>query len=455
MHPQIRQDKPGKCPLCAMDLIPLKTADAMDPADDPGSIALSPEAVALADVRTAPVSRTAPVKEVRLYGTIQPDERLARSQVAHAPGRIEELFVRFTGETIHRGQTIATLYSPDLLNAQQELLEAARMRSVPLLEAAREKLRLLKLPDSRIEAIEQSGETSAVIDIAADTEGVVTARKVSQGDYVATGSVLFELVDLSTVWAMFDAYEADLPFLQPGAAVAYTLTALPGRTYTGRIAFIDPSLHATTRTAKVRVETANPGLLLKPGMYAQGIVAAPLGGKGGSLVVPRTAVLWTGKRSIVYVKRPDAATPVFSLREIELGPSLGDAYVVLSGLAEGEEIVSSGVFAVDAAAQLEGRRSMMNNDPPASAGGVHTHLAVEGLCEMCKERIEKAAQSVKGVIFASWNMETKQLHLEYDPQQTSAGEVARTVARSGHDAGAYKAAAEVYDALPDCCKYRH
>ena len=364
MHPQIRQNTPGLCPLCAMDLIPLKTSGNIDEAISPESLVLSPEAMALADIRTTRITRSVATKEIRLYGNIQPDERLVRSLTAHAAGRIEKLFIAFTGETVRQGQVVATLYSPELLNAQQELLEAAGMQPAPagLLEAAREKLRLLKLTDSQIAAIEQSGQTSPLIDVVAHTEGIVTARKVAQGDYVNPGSVLFELTDLSTVWAMFDAYEADLPCLRPGHRLTYTVQALPGKTYNGRIAFIDPSLDKITRTAKVRVETANPALLLKPEMYAQAIVNASPAGEAMSLIVPRSAVLWTGRRSVVYVKQPDASAPVFSLREIELGASLGDAYVVVSGLEEGEEIVTQGVFAVDAGAQLEGKRSMMNND---------------------------------------------------------------------------------------------
>jgi Cu(I)/Ag(I) efflux system membrane fusion protein len=454
MHPQIRQSKPGKCPLCAMDLIPVKTAGTIDEATTAGSIVLSKEAVALANIHTAQVRRSKPAKEVRLYGTIQPDERLARSLVAHTGGRIEELFVSFTGETIRKGQKVATLYSPELLNAQQELLEAAKIQPgqpAALLEAAREKLRLLKLTDTQIAAIEESKQTFPLVDVIAHTEGTVTARKVSQGDYVNPGTVLFELTDFSTVWAMFDAYEADLLYLKPGDRLTYTLQALPGKSYSGKIAFIDPSLDKTTRTAKVRVETANPGWLLKPEMYAQAIVEASLDGEENSLIVPKTAILWTGKRSIVYVKQPDTSTPIFSLREIELGPSLGDAYIILSGIEEGEEIVTAGTFAVDASAQLEGKRSMMNNE---AATGAHATFAVQGLCEMCKERIEHAAQKTHGVASASWDMDTKQLHIVYDPVQTSPGTVAQSVAQSGHDAGTHKADDTTYNALPDCCKYR-
>jgi Cu(I)/Ag(I) efflux system membrane fusion protein len=458
MHPQIRMDKPGQCPLCAMDLIPVKTAGAADEAatHSSESIALSREAVALADIRTTRVSRGKPVKELRLYGTIQPDERLARSLVAHTGGRIEELFVSFTGETVREGQKVATLYSPELLNAQQELLEAAKIQSgqtAALLEAAREKLRLLKLTDAQIAAIEESEQTFPLVDVIAHTEGTVTARKVSQGDYVNPGTVLFELTDFSTVWAMFDAYEADLLYLRPGDRLTYTLQALPGRSYPGKIAFIDPSLDETTRTAKVRVETANPGLLLKPGMYAQALVEASPDGEANSLIVPKTAVLWTGKRSVVYVKQPDASTPVFSLREVELGASLGDAYIITSGIVEGEEIVTHGTFAVDASAQLEGKRSMMNNEA-ATAGGAHAMLAVQGLCEMCKERIEQAAQQTPGVASASWDMETKELHIVYDPAQTTPQTVAQSAARAGHDTDSFKADDTVYNALPDCCRYR-
>jgi Cu(I)/Ag(I) efflux system membrane fusion protein len=182
-------------------------------------------------------------------------------------------------------------------------------------------------------------------------------------------------------------------------------------------------------------------------------VEATFGGQEGSLTVPRTAVLWTGKRSIVYVKQPDAPAPTFALREVELGPSLGDAYIILSGMEEGEEIVVSGAFAVDASAQLEGKRSMMNSEavstPPAQAT-----FAVQGLCEMCKERIEQAAGQVSGVARATWDMESRKLHLSYDPSRTSPEAVSAAVSRSGHDTDMHQADHATYNSLPDCCRYR-
>jgi Cu(I)/Ag(I) efflux system membrane fusion protein len=458
MHPQIRQDKPGKCPLCAMDLIPLKTMHGGDETVDDGAILLSDEAVALANIRTTTVSRSRPVKEVALYGTVQPDERLSRSLASHVNGRIEKLNVHFAGETVREGDVIASVYSPDLLNAQQELLEAMKIKDSPaLLQAAREKLRLWKLTDRQIAAIEQSGRPSPLVDVVAATGGIVLAKKVEQGDYVSQGGILFDLADYSSVWVVFDAYETDLPYLRNGAKVEYTLQALPGKTFQGRITFIDPVLNKTTRTAGVRVETPNPGGQLKPEMYAHAVIQATPGERENGIVIPKTAVLWTGKRSLVYIKQPNAATPAFHLREVTLGPVLGDSYLIASGLEEGEEVVTNGAFTIDASAQLEGKRSMMNDaetSQPVAAHGAYTLLKVEGLCEMCKERIEQAAKSVDGVRSASWDSETKQLHLSLDAQKTTVGAVAQAVAKAGHDTEKQTADKAVYDALPDCCKYR-
>ena len=247
----------------------------------------------------------------------------------------------------------------------------------------------------------------------------------------------------------------------------YTLQALPGKTFSGRISFISPILDPATRTAKIRVETANPRMELKPEMYANAMIKASLKQYNNEFVIPKSAVLWTGKRSIVYVKQQDTETPAFMLREIELGPSLGDSYVVLSGIENGEEIVTNGAFSIDASAQLAGKRSMMNDEAgkpvtgheehtmqSPETGGEQVMLTVQGLCEMCKERIENTAKAVNGVHTAIWNLKTKQLHLGFDPSLTSADAVARAIAKVGHDTDKYKADKATYDALPDCCKYR-
>jgi Cu(I)/Ag(I) efflux system membrane fusion protein len=461
MHPQIRQDKPGKCPLCAMDLIPLKTSGTAGKVADHDEITLSKEAMALADIQTAKALKGNPVKEIHLYGTIQTDERLSRSQTSHISGRIEKLFVNFTGETVKQGQVIASIYSPELLNAQQELLEAVKIAGTQpaILDAAREKLRLWKLTETQIAEIEQSGNTSALIDVVANTGGVVVSKKVEQGDYVSQGTVLFGLINLSSVWAMFDAYESDLPYLKIGDKVEYTVQAIPDKSFSGKITFINPVLDKTTRTAKIRVETLNPDLQLKPEMYANASVNASPKQYSDRILIPKTAILWTGKRSIVYVKRQDSEIPTFKLREVELGASLGDAYVILSGVAEGEEIVTNGVFAIDASMQLEGKRSMMNVENPSSDNhpdsvSGHATIVVQGLCEMCRERIETAAKSISSVSHASWDASTKHLHLHYDSSKTSVDKVSKAIADTGHDTDKHRANDRVYNALPECCRYR-
>jgi Cu(I)/Ag(I) efflux system membrane fusion protein len=365
MHPQIRMDKPGKCPLCAMDLIPVSSSGA---SMDPDVIHFTKEAAALANVMTSVVTTQKPVKEIRLYGKIQADERLLQSQVAHIPGRIEKLQVNFTGEEVKRGQPLATIYSPELVTAQQELIEAAKAKAIQpeIYEAVKEKLRQWKLPENQISAIESSGNVKYNFDVYSTSSGIVTARRVNNGDYISQGTVLYEIADLSKVWVLFDAYESDLPFLSEGNKITFAVQAIPGKEFTGNITFIDPVIDPVSRVSKVRVEINNQGKL-KPEMFVTGTVSANLSEYRNQFIIPRSAVLWTGKRSIVYVKQAGSDDPVFKIREIEIGPLLGSSYVVLSGLAEGEEIVTHGAFSVDAAAQLEGKPSMMNQEGNTAA----------------------------------------------------------------------------------------
>jgi membrane fusion protein, copper/silver efflux system len=360
MHPQIRMPQPGKCPICGMDLIPLNQNNVDI---DPEAVHLTKEAAQLANVLTSVVARQKPVKEVRLYGKVQADERLLQSQVSHIPGRIEKLLVNFTGETVQKGQALAILYSPELATAQQELLEAAKTKQTQpeIYEAAKERLRQWKLPESQIAAVENSGTIQNDVEVVSNTNGIVTARRVNNGDHVNEGTLLFEVADLSQVWVMFDAYESDLEFLKKGDNLEFTVQALPGIQFSDTIAFIDPVIDPVTRVAKVRIEVGNQSGRLKPEMFVTGIVKARLDEYGNMLVIPKSAVLWTGTRSLVYVKQANTDEPVFKMREIGLGPMLGNSYVITDGLKEGEEIVTQGAFSVDATAQLEGKPSMMNS----------------------------------------------------------------------------------------------
>ncbi len=360
MHPQIHLDHPGKCPICGMDLILLNQNSVAK--TDSNAVVFSKEAMELANVSTSVVSHQKPVKEVRLYGKVQADERLLQNQVAHIGGRIEKLFVNFTGEPVRKGQLLAMIYSPDLITAQQELIEAAKSKQTQpdIYQAAMQKLMQWMLTENQIMQIEKSGKVKTDFEVYSNTSGIVTAKRVATGDHVSEGSVLFDVANLSSVWVLFDAYESDLPFLKVGNIVSFTLQALPGTSFSANIQFIDPVIDPVNRVAKVRVEVSNGGGKLKPEMFATGVVKANLNEFKDKLVIPRSAVLWTGKRSIVYVKQPDTQEINFKMREIELGPMLGNSYVVLGGLNEGEEIVTDGTFSVDAAAQLAGKPSMMN-----------------------------------------------------------------------------------------------
>jgi Cu(I)/Ag(I) efflux system membrane fusion protein len=358
MHPQIRMDHAGKCPICDMDLIPLVQSTA---SVDSTAVHLTKESEALAQVQTSKVSLQKSVKELRLYGKVQADERLLQNQVSHISGRVEKLFVNFTGEMVHKGQTLALVYSPELVTAQQELLEAAKTKeSQPeIYAAAKEKLHQWKLSYTQIAKIEKTAKIQENFEITSTGTGIVTARRVNTGDYISQGTVLYDLSDLSTVWVQFDAFESDLTVLTVGNTISFTVQALPNSSFSGKISFIDPSIDPVNRVAKVRVEIQNSDGKLKPEMFVTGIVKASMVGYENNIIIPRTAVLWTGKRSIVYVKQ-GTDEGVFNMREVELGPMLGNSYVITKGLQVGEEIVTHGTFSVDAAAQLDGKESMMN-----------------------------------------------------------------------------------------------
>lgn len=360
MHPQIRKSEPGQCPICGMDLIPLQSLAAND---NPNSVMLSKTAARLANIRTMAVGQGSAIKNIRLNGKVVPDERLVKTQSSHVSGRIEQLLVNTTGEQVSRGQKLAVIYSPELISAQQELLQGAAIKqSQPILyKAAREKLKALRVSENQINQIEESGEVQENMAIYADRGGIVLKKMVNVGDYLQKGEALFTMADLSDLWVVFDAYENDLPFLKRGDELRFSVASLPGKEFKGKITFINPTINAQTRVAEVRVETNNPGMELKPEMFATAEIEANIGG-GNQMVIPRSAVMWTGERSVVYVKDTTASQPSYQLREVILGPALGDGYIIDSGLRPGEEVVVNGTFTVDAAAQLAGKPSMMNQE---------------------------------------------------------------------------------------------
>ena len=366
MHPQIRQDGPGQCPICGMDLIPVRTGGEVVSENE---IQMTEAAMKIADIQTVTVQEVVPTKEIYLPGKVQADERRISAITSRFPGRIERLYVNFTGEEVSKGERLASIYSPELVQAQKELLTAVRYKETnpSFYEAAVNKLKLWDLTDAQIQGILENKEVQYNFDIYSTQSGTIVSKNVNEGDYVKEGQALFDVANLEKVWVLFDAYESDLPWIEEGDEISFTVQSLPGKTFISEVTFIDPVINPQTRVASVRTEVQNPKGQLKPEMFAQGIFESRLEDAENALVVPKSSVLWTGKRAVVYVKDPSFEQPTFEYREVVLGPEAGNFYVVAEGLEAGEEVVANGVFNVDAAAQLQGKVSMMN--PEGGGGG--------------------------------------------------------------------------------------
>jgi membrane fusion protein, copper/silver efflux system len=420
MHPEIINDGPGKCPICGMDLVPAAQDDDADLG--PRQLTLSPRAVALLNVQTVPVQQRPAEMEVRLVGKVEVDETRLRTIAVRVPGRIERLMVDYTGTTVKAGEPMVELYSPELLSAQQELIQAAAAaRRAPdqqmlqgltrvTLEATREKLRLWGLTPQQIEQIERSGEVSERLTLTAPIGGVVIEKEAREGQYVEEGQRIYSIADLSELWVQFQAYESDLPWIREGATVTFTTQAAPGQRFEGTVAFVSPTVDDRTRTVRVRVHAPNEKGLLKPGMFVHGVLRSAAPDARPAMVIPASAPLITGRRAVVYVHLPDAERPTFEGRDVVLGPRMGDLFVVESGLAPGERVVTNGNFRLDAELQLRGRISMMA--PEGGAAPAHDHAAHGGAGPAAApatvpERIEAPAefsQQVGAVVGANFGL---------------------------------------------------
>lgn len=378
MHPQIRKTEPGDCPICGMDLIPLSEDD--NGSENPNAIKMSPTAMQLANVQTAVVSSGKAVKTLNLTGKIVPDERAIYTQTTHFSGRVEQLKVNFEGESVQKGQVVAVLYSPELVTAQEELLIAKENQATQpqLLAAAIEKLRNWKLSEGQIEQLMTADKAQQKFSLLADYSGTVVKLMVEKGDYAKTGEALYEVADLSKLWVELDIHENNIAWVNEGDMINFSVRALPDQNFSGKVSFIDPVINPKTRVAKARIEVDNAKRLLKPEMLVNAEIQSTLSSSTHQLIVPKSAVMWTGERSIVYVKTKAKNGLHFAMREVELGASLGDAYVVKEGLTEGEEIAVNGTFSIDAAAQLAGKPSMMNPEGGAVNMG-HNHGEMSGI----------------------------------------------------------------------------
>jgi len=361
MHPQIRQSESGSCPICSMDLIPAETS-AEGLSED--QFKMTENAMALANIQTIIVGGGLNTTEntLSLSGKIMVNEEANATQASYFDGRIERLNVNYEGQEISKGQLLATIYSPELVAAQQELLTAASLKETQpeLYNAVRNKLKLWKLSEKQINTIEASGKVTENFPVYATVSGTVSEVMSAEGDYVKKGQPIAKVSNLNTVWAAFDAYENQLSQFKKGQNINITTNAYPNKVIEGAISFIDPVLNNTTRTVMVRATLNNRNNLFKPGMFVTATIEkAVTTSTEESLYIPSSAVLWTGERSVLYVK-PKTDEPIFEMREVMLGTQNGEQVEVTFGLNAGEEVVTNGTFTVDAAAQLQGKKSMMN-----------------------------------------------------------------------------------------------
>ncbi|EAQ50010.1 MULTISPECIES: efflux RND transporter periplasmic adaptor subunit [Leeuwenhoekiella] len=376
MHPQIMQPEPGDCPICGMDLIPAETGADGLLADQ---FKMTENAMALANIQTTVVGSGAiEAGTLKLSGKIRENEESNAVQVTYFAGRIERLYVNSTGERVGKGQRLATIYSPELVSAQQELLTAASLKeSQPeLYSAVRNKLKLWKLSEKQINSIEQAGKVQEYFPVYATVSGTVTHKMVEEGDYVKLGQPLYKIANLNTVWAEFDAYENQIASLKEGQSIKIVTNAYPNQEFNAKISFIDPLLNSATRTIVVRAVLNNRKDKFKPGMFVEGKVEGTEMQMNEAINVPASAVMWTGERSVVYVKT-NPNEPVFEMRDVLLGNASGDTYTIIEGLQNGDEIVTNGTFTVDAAAQLQGKKSMMNAEGGKTMTGHEGHLGMQ------------------------------------------------------------------------------
>lgn len=412
MHPQIKRNEPGKCPICSMDLVLLNSRKK----NDSGTLKLSPNAVKLAEIESVKVVRKEVHKVIRVVGKVGFDETLQKTITAWIPGRLDRLFVDYTGVQVKKKDHLVSLYSPELLAAQEELLqtfeafqaaEGATKKSLhTTLNSIKEKLRLWGLEEQQIQRVIETKKASDQMTIYSPLGGVVIHKMIKEGMYVKAGTPLYMIADLTHLWLKLDVYEADLPWVHYGQLVEFETEAWPGEVFTGKIIFIAPVVDKKTRTIKVRVKIPNPENKLKPEMFvrakinaslqfsgkamppglegkwispmhpeiikdekghcdicgmdlvrAETLYSANLKSKKSPMVIPASAALITGKRVLVYL---DLGEGQYVGKEIKLGPRAGDYYVVESGLKVGDKVVVRGNFKLDSAVQIQAGPSMMS-----------------------------------------------------------------------------------------------
>jgi Cu(I)/Ag(I) efflux system membrane fusion protein len=347
MHPSVKQHSEGTCPICSMDLIPVTSEEIAT-----GTIFVDDIRRQRIGVRTAPAVRRQLMSEIRAVGRVSYDETRLHDVNLRMGGWVEKLEVDETGQQVHRGQTMFTLYSPELYAAQLEYLTAVRRQVegssgtfANLRRAARQRLHLLGMADAQIEELEQRNEAREHVPILAPSSGFAVEKNVTAGARVEAGALVYRIADLSSVWIEAEVYESDLPHVQVGQTAVVQLPYLE-KTLEGRIDYIYPTLEGQTRTGRARVVLENPGLELKPDMYASVQIQVDLGER---LVVPDSAVIYTGPRRLVFVDHGEGRlTP----QRVELGVHAEGFYEITDGLEAGQVVVTSANFLIAAESRI-------------------------------------------------------------------------------------------------------
>ena len=422
MHPQIRLDHPGICPICGMNLVPVEMEQAGGTAAaGSGTVVLGPHAQVMARVETAAVTSRLLFHELRTVGKVELDETSVAYLTAWIDGRVDRVFADFPGTVVAKGDHLVSIYSPDLLTTQDELLIALRAERAtgsagggPITASARRRLELWGIQPEQIQALIERGESLTHLTVYAPIGGTVVEKQVRAGQYVKTGDALYTIADLGRVWVVVEVYERELAWVRFGQPVELALESAPETPLAGAVGFVEPVLTEATRTVRVRVVLKNEGGLLKPGMFVAATIRVPVQPDGtpgptglegkyacpmhpyvvsdasgdcpvcgmpltkvpGSqgeptpvLAIPTDAVLTTGRRQLVYV---EDAPGVYRQVEPALGPRAGAWYPVLGGLQPGQRVVTRGNFLLDSQAQIRGKPSLLYPEGIVGGGG-HSH----------------------------------------------------------------------------------
>lgn len=371
MHPTVVSDRPGECPICGMDLVlaeqaPKGSATGASTGQVPGLVAvtIAPEArqrmgLALDTITMRPLTRT-----FRTSARIVPDETRQVRVTTKMEGWVESLAIGFVGQAVKKGDPLLSIYSPDLLSAQQEYLIALKARGLvagggeeALWTAARRRLQLLDITDEQLVQLEKRGEPVKALTLYASTSGRVTEKSVLAGQKIMPGESLLVVTDFSSVWGDADIYESDLPFVREGLPLEIALPFWPGKVFKGTIIFVSPTLDPVSRTVKARLEIPNPELLLKPEMYAEARLSYSLGER---LAIPEAAVMRTGEHTYAFREGGDGALiPV----ELSLGTRVEGYFEILSGLNAGDQVVTSANFLVDSESSMQAALESVSRKP--------------------------------------------------------------------------------------------